>query len=255
MFNLKTAKKITSPQPGEKYLRDHNLGPKADDEQPIGEKMLPHRVGDQYVTTEKQMEEAKKHNEKDAQLIEKLFDEVKSYVPHRNSSTWLKVPPLAALVEDLRQTRMEDWKTIKEEHWSIANDDQAQLGELPAWPKMLKQHDKIVLNNDPRRFDIKGLPSNEDQSKNDKNRYKMNYVKPLVGNVTVADFSQIASQIKTGASIDYDTAIVAILRESEKEQRELTEVEKKAISDLKIKRTQSLLSKLNVKDNKQISAS
>jgi len=221
MFNLKKAKKDVT-QPYEKYLRDHNLGPKADDEQPIGEKMLPHRVGDQYVTTEKQMEEANSHVSKDARIIEKVLDEAKSYIPHRSAKDGLSVLPLATEYEKTRKERLNDWKPDVQKHWTLSFNNEEQLGDLPEWPDMKNQHDKIVTPNDDRRF-------------------KGDSVEPLVGNITKADANKLAYQIKTGASLDYDTAIVAILRESETQKRELTEVEKKAINDLKIKRTQSLL--------------
>ncbi len=66
-------------------------------------------------------------------------------------------------------------------------------------------------------------------------------IKPLVGNITTADVDRLARTVKTGKTIDFDTAIVAILREAELEKRELTTVEQKTISDLKISRTKAVL--------------
>ena len=72
---------------------------------------------------------------------------------------------------------------------------------------------------------------------------KIQTIKPLVGDITTADIHMVANKIKTGASVDYDTAIVAIIRESEKEKRELTSVEQNAVAKLKIARTKAMLIK------------
>jgi len=43
--------------------------------------------------------------------------------------------------------------------------------------------------------------------------------------------------------VDFDTAIVAVLKQADAEKRELTFVERKAVADLKIARTRNLLTK------------
>lgn len=244
MFNLKKTKEAQVPY--EKYLRQEDIGPKADDNQAIWDKELPHRTGDQYVTTEKQMQDEKKHlaESDDSQIIEKVLNEAKSYVVHRSDKWQLPVPPMSVLVEKLRQDRVaKDYKTEKSDHWSITFDEKKQFAQLPKWPKNAPQHDEITLNNDPRRFsNTDSLPINEEQSKNDSTHSSNVDIKPLVGNITKADVNRVAELIKTGQSIDYDTAIVAILRETEKEKRELTPVERKAISEIKIARTAAMLS-------------
>ncbi len=241
MFNLKKSQRAS-----EKYLREENIGPKADDNQTITEKELPHRTGDQYTVTEDQIKSEHEIGDKDdAIVIEKVLNEAKSYVSHRNDGTWLPVMPMQALVEKLRQKRAQDyWKPEKTSHWSQSYDEKKQQGSLPSWPKNTGQHDKIVLNNDPRRFEtMNNLPTDTDQSKNDAARSNSNKITPLVGNISTADIDRVASMIKTGQSIDYDTAMVAILREAEMEKRELSPVEQKAISDLKQARTNKMLAR------------
>ncbi len=241
MFNLKNTKKaqITSE---EKYLRQQNVGPKADDNQAIWEKELPHRDGYEQTTTEDQMDSQDKT---DIPIIEKVLNEAQSYIPHRSEGTWLSVPPVAALVEKLRQKRLADhWETQKESHWSQSADEGKQQGALPKFPKNPAQHDKPVLNNDPARFKkLESMPIHEDHSKNRAALDKSNKIQPLVGNITAAMVDDVVQKIKTGRSIDFDTAIVAILREAEQEKRELNSVEKKAVEELKIARTKSMLIK------------
>ena len=109
---------------------------------------------------------------------------------------------------------------------------------------MTKQHDKIVLNNDPRRFqETNNLPLHSDQQDNDSARRTTTNIKPLVGNITTADADRLSQMIKSGASVDFDTAILAILKQCDSDKRELTAIEQKAISDLKIARTHALLTK------------
>lgn len=241
MFNLSKHNK-QAQLIHEKYLRKDNVGPKADDAQPITEKELKHRSGDQYVTTEGQMKDKNKHvvsADKDLRVIEKVLDEAKSYVTHRSDKADLPVPPMSVLVEKNRQARMKDYKTEKESHWSLDYDD--QNGSLPKWPKIAPQHDKIVLTNDPRRFENTG--GFDDLSKGvDKPQ-----IAPLVGKISTASVHHMAESIKIGRSLDFDTAIVAILREADKEKRELTPIEQKTISDLKIARTDFLLNEANSK--------
>jgi len=234
MKNHKTAQ-VTSY---EKYLRQGNLGPKTDDDQGIAEKELTHRQENEgHATTEHQLDKEKEwvnvpRSEKDAQTIEKILNEAEGkYFIHRSDSTWLSVPPMSAYVEDLRQKRLaEDWKPSKEDNWTTTKPN--QNGFLPSWPKTAPQHDKFSLNNDPDRF--KGIKNMVDGKADNK-------IMPLVGNITTAQVDNVVKSIKTGESIDYDSAIVAILKSAEEEKRELTDVEKKAVVDLKVARTQKFI--------------
>lgn len=237
MFNWKKTQKIAT-KPEEKYLReDGGLGPQDNDGERIWEKELPHRDGFEQTTTEDQMKSEQKISEtKDAQIIEKVLNEAKSsYMKHRDDTTWLPVPPMSALVEKMRQARLEkDWDVMKKPHWSQTTNEKKQQGKLPRWPKQAPQHSKPVLNNDPERF--KGLKSNDTQLTGGE-------VKPLVGRITTADVDRVAEGIKTGESVDYDTAILAILKQADAEKRELTAIERKAVVDLKVARTKSLMTK------------
>jgi len=222
MFNLNKYKE-SQVSPTEKYLRKDNLGPEADDKQSITEKEVPHRTGDKDTITEDHIQD-KHTTASDSQIIEKVLNEAQSYVVHRAEPEDHIVPPDNVLVEKTRQERLEDFETVKESHWRQTYNEKEQFGDLPKRKKNAPQHDKIVLNNDPKRF------------KGDK-------VKPLTGTITTADVDTVAYKIKTGKSIDFDTAIVAILREADKEERELTTIEQKTIADLKIARTNSLMIK------------
>lgn len=244
MFNLKRKKEaqITST---EKYLREQNIGPKSDvGDAQIWEKKLPHRSGDKETITEDQMGNSGQRKQPDDKIIEKVFEEAKSYVTHRSNNAELPVPPIQAIVEKMRQKRVEDdWSPTKKKHWSQKS-EKKQQGALPKWTKWSPQHDKPVLNNDPQRFKgLDNMPIHRDQSKNDAARDNAKEITPLVGNITIADINNVAEKIKTGSSIDYDTAIVAMLREADQEERELTQVECKAISQLKIARTRAMLQK------------
>ncbi len=243
MFNLKRKKEaqITST---EKYFRKENLGPKANDSDPIWEKKLPHWTGDTMTITEDQMEGSGQRKESDDKILEKLFDEAQSYIVHRSDDSDLPVMPMQALVEKLRQKRLEeDWTTDKKKHWT-QNSERRQQGSLPKWPKDPAQHNKPVLNNDPARFEgLDNMPVHQDQSKNDAARGNSKEITPLIGDITLANIDKVSEQIKTGVSIDYDTAIVAMLREADQEERELTQVERKAIVQLKVARTRSMLQK------------
>ncbi len=87
------------------------------------------------------------------------------------------------------------------------------------------------------------MPVSERQSENDSNHGKKPDIVPLVGNITTADIDRVAEKVKTGASVEFDAAIVAILRDAERDHRELTSVERNAVSDLKIARTKAMLKK------------
>ncbi len=240
MFNMKKHQKQSQVAPYEKYLREEDVAPKADDRQPIWEKSLKHWTGDKGTTTEDQMQKEWDGND-DAPVIEKVLNEAKSkYVTHRSDATWLSVPPINALVEKIRQDRLaKDYKTEKESHWSHSYDEKSQQGALPKWPKIAPQHNKIVLNNDPERF--KGVSSDLASGSSGK-------VRKIVGDITTADVDNVAHQIKIGSSVDYDTAIVAILRQANQEKRELSSIEQKSVVDLKVARTKALLK--NAKSNK-----
>ena len=84
------------------------------------------------------------------------------------------------------------------------------------------QHDHIVLQNDPKRFTSEKT-------------------KPIIGNITKADVNKLVSAIKTGETLEYEAAMIAILKEADAEKRELTAVERKAIADIKKARTKEFL--------------
>lgn len=230
MFNMKKHTK-TAQAPYEKYHRDENIGPKANDSAPIEEKQLPHREGYEQTITEDQMKNKHEWGENEkAKPIEKLLESATSqYVTHRSDSGDLSMPPINALVEKIRQKRLaEEYSTKKTSHWSHTFNEKKQQGSLPKWSKNAPQHDKLVLNNDPDRFS-----GTQDAPK----------IKPLVGNITTADVDQVATSIKTGQSSEYDNAIMAILRLAHSEKRELSNVEQKTIVDLKIARTTQMMQK------------
>ncbi|KKK88427.1 hypothetical protein LCGC14_2743290, partial [marine sediment metagenome] len=115
MFNMKQHTK-SAQKPYEKYHRDENLGPKANDNASIGEKQLPHRNGFEQTVTEDQMKnEHECGDTQKAKPIEKLLESATStYVKHRSDAGDLVVPPLNALVEKMRQKRLaEDYKVDK----------------------------------------------------------------------------------------------------------------------------------------------
>ncbi len=219
--------------PIEKYHREENLGPKADDDAPIAEKQLPHREGYEQTVTEDQID---RDSDKEAQIIEKVLESADSpYVTHRSDASQLTVPPINALVEKIRQKRLaEDWKIQKDPHWSHTFNENKQKASLPKWSKNAPQHDKPVLHNDPDRF----TGSNADPAEFHKDK-----ITPLVGDITTADVDRVAYGVKTGQSIDYDNAIMAILRLAHDEHRELTQVEQKTVVNLKTARTKKLLIK------------
>jgi len=236
MYNHKKAQIKTH----EKMLRDHTVDPKADDGQSIWDKELKHRQGVMYTTTEDQMTD---RASSDIPIIEKVLNEAESYIQHRSDAGEIAVPPVNALVEFNRKERMnENWETTKSPHWSQTTNEKKQQGSLPKLKKNIGQHDKVVLNNDPRRFQESGnLPTSAIQSENDAAHGKKPKIKPLVGNITTADVDSIAEKIKTGHSVEYDAAIVAILRDAERERRELGDVEQRTIANLKIARTKAMM--------------
>jgi hypothetical protein len=235
MFNWKKLEKIAI-KPQEKYLRDENVGPKGGEDEPIHEKRLPHRDGFEQTITEDQINAQADTDSLDIPIIEKALNETAGkYVDHRSDTTWLKVPPMSALVEKMRQARFDkDWEVKKEKHWSQGSEHKTQQGTLPKWPKNAPQHGKIVLENDPDRFS--SLKANDTQLTGGD-------VKPLIGDITTADIDRVIIGIKTGEAVDFDTAIIAILKQAYAEKRELSPVERRAVVDLKIARTKDLLSK------------
>lgn len=241
MFNLqKHADNVIKPT--EKYLRDEGTT-KENEGNDIAEKALEGRTGEQDKVLEKSMEDKQTVAESDNVIIEKAFDRVKGYLPHRRNDAWLSVPPIAAVVEKLQKDRMADWKEEKTSHWT--NDKSKQNGKLPAWPKSPAQHDKIVLQNDPRRFEtLTDFPPKPTDTKSSQSE-KVKDVKPLVGTISKEAISHVAYKIKTGSSLQYDSAIVAILREANDAKRELLPDERSAIKNLKIARTKALLDEGN----------
>ena len=204
-FNLKQYKQAELTVT-EDRLRKDNIGPKASDKPKLTEEVLPHRTTEaQDKVTEKQMPERK--SEKDERPYEKRLNEDDKY--RDDSNIGLEMPPIQEVVAKLREERMKDWKPDIKPHWSTQNakDQKAQLGALPKWPKIPQQPE-------PLSPDLK---------------------------TTTADIDRVVNAVKTGQSLDYDTAMVAILQQAEKEQRELSGVERKAIADLKIARTQAFL--------------
>jgi hypothetical protein len=236
MYNRKRAQ----IKPTEKMLRDSPIDPYNNDEKTIWEKKLPHREGDKYTTTEDQFT---REAINESEVLEKVLNDAKSYVVHRSDAAEISVPPISVLVEQKRQERMaEDWKTTKKDNWTITYDEDRQQGSLPRFPKNAPQHDKIVLNNDPRRFKGEGnLPINEDQSSNDTKHGDKPNITPLVGGIAKEDMNRVAENIKSGLSVEYDSAIVAILKDAERDSRELTTIEQKVISDLKVARTKAMV--------------
>jgi len=227
----------SAQSPYEKYHREENMGPKANDSAPIWEKQLPHRDGFDQKTTEDQMKS--KHewgDNKKPKPIEKLLESATSnYVKHRSDAGNLSVPPINVLVEKMRQKRLaNDYETDKKSHWSHSFNENKQQGSLPKWNKNAPQHDKPVLNNDPSRF--AGTDADPVEIHKEK-------IQPLVGNITTADINRVATNIKTGQSTEYDSAIMAILRLAHNERRELSNVEQKTIVDLKIARTDQMIQK------------
>lgn len=231
MFNMKKHTKAAQ-KPYEKYHRDENVGPKADDDAPIPEKRLPHRDGYEQTLTEDQLKSEQKVGESESpQIVQKELESASSsLVTHRSDAAELSVPPMNALVERIRQKRLaDDYKVDKEPHWSHSFNEKKQQGSLPKWPKNAPQHEKLVLNNDPDRFAAGTDPTEKPK------------IQPLVGNITTADVDRVALGIKTGKAGDFDGAIMAILRLAHDERRELTDVEQATVVDLKKARTQELM--------------
>jgi len=234
MFNIKKYKKEAQIAPYEKYHRNNELGPKAENNSPISEKKLPHRGFYEQTTTGDQI--IKEHDkDENTQIYEKMLNSATSkLVNHRSDAGDLSLPPINALVEKLRKERRSDLKVDKSSNWTVTFDDKAQNGALPKWPKNAPQHDKLVLENDPNRFS----GTNDDPTS-----FHNDTIKPLIGNITTADVHNIADAVKTGKTVEFDTAMLAILRLANDERRELSNVEQKTIVNLKIARTKSLLQK------------
>jgi len=224
----------TAQSPYEKYNRDENIGPKANDDASVWEKNLPHRDGFEQTITEGQMKSEQEWGDSEnPKVIEKeLESSSSSLVTHRSDAADLTVPPISALVERIRQKRVaEEYSYTKKSHWSCSFNEKKQQGSLPKWPKNAPQHGKLVLNNDPRRFTAGDDPVAKPK------------IQPLIGNITTADIDKVAKGIKTGQSAEYDGAIMAILRLAHDERRELTDVERSTVVDLKKTRTQELMQK------------
>jgi len=234
MFNFKTHAKVAQ-KPYEVYHRDNPLGPTADDKVAIWEKSLPHRDGFEQTVTEDQITDEHEWKDKEkTQIMEKQLEASpdSKYITHRSDVSDLTMPPMNILVETIRQKRLaDDYNVDKKPHWSHTFDEKKQQGSLPSWSKNAPQHDKIVLNNDPARFSA----SNDATAKQS--------IKPLIGDITTADVHKVADGIKEGHSIEYDNAILAILRLAHDEGRELTGIERNTVVNLKTARTKKLMQK------------
>ncbi len=235
MFNIKTHNKAAQ-KPYEKYLREEHIGPKVEEVASIGEKKLPHRDGYEQTVTEDHLGSEHKVGDSEVpQIAEKELNSASSaYTDFRSDAADLSAPPISVLVEKIRQNRASEYKEDKTAHWSHTFNEKKQQGALPKWSKNAPQHDKPVLNNDPQRFSA---------SNADPNNYSKDEIKPLIGGITTADVNKIAHNIKTGVSADYDSAILAILRLADEERRELTGIEKRTVVDLKIARTNEMMTK------------
>lgn len=222
-FNLKKHKiaQITST---EKYLRQNELGP-ADDSQTIAEKTLPHREGEKYTTTEDQMSDLRTAD-KDFQIIEKVINDIDGkYVDHRKDEIKLTAPPINVLVEKMRQERLSnDYKPETKSNWTIDFNDKEQNGKLPEWPKA--PNSKDVNRYVPEQWN-KNHPDADE----------------IVSGVTKANVDNLVNSIKTGKSLEFDAAMVAILRQAESEKRELSPIERKTIVNLKMSRTSHFMQK------------
>lgn len=224
MYNRKKFSQVVSL---EKMLREEDINPKTDTQRTT-EKSVDHRTGVINTITEKQMLD--QHEDQNINIIEKVLNEAtSSYVDHRKAEANLLVPPINTIVEKMRLDRLSsDFHTEQTPNWTVEQrkENKDQLGALPEWPKHPVQNDistgKMVLNNDPRRFEGKKP-------------------KPLIGNITTANVNNIARAIKNGQTLDHDTAIVAILKQADAEQRELSDVEQKTIVELKKLRTKAFL--------------
>lgn len=242
MYNRKKMKKAQI-EPYEKYLRNNNLGPKANDEQKIAEGEWTDHVGnlDKVTITEEQMKDAQiVSDNKESKVLEKVLNSTKEYlsIPHRDASVQLSMPPMNVLVEKLRQDRLPDFRAdeSQEQSWTLAYD--GQNGSLPSWKKNYNQvkPEQTNLQNDPSRFDeIKA-----DNMVKGKNKNKLT---PVTASLNRGDLDCVVNSIKLGHSLDYDAAIVAILKQADIEKRELTPIEQKTVSNLKISRTRAMLPK------------
>lgn len=219
MFNSKKHK-TAKIMPQEKRLREDSLGPTNNPGDKITEKEVPHRKGDQSTITEGQIKDRK--SEKESQIIEKILNKDNGkYTDYRKAEESLIVTPINKLVENIRQDRLEkDWKTSVESHWSQTYNEKEQFGSLPKWKK-----------NAPQAHENETSKSNWDESHTESGSQKF------------ASLDRAAEAIKSGESIKYDTIIVAILQQAKKDGRELSKEERKAISDLKISRTNFLINK------------
>lgn len=224
-FNLKSHKVAGDIQPKEKYLRDNSLGPEADDKQSITEKEVPHHEGSNKSTTTEDQMSSLHTADKDSQIIEKVLNDVNGkYVDHRKGDVELTIPPITAIVEKMRHDRLEDYKPETKSNWTVDFNDKKQNGSLPSWPK--SPDSKGINQYEPSQWN-KAHPEAEE----------------VVKGVTKANIDNLVHSIKTGKTLDYDAAIVAILRQADTDKRELTQVERQTISNIKIARTKSFLQK------------
>lgn len=230
MFNLKK-QKVAQVQQYEKYLRENNIGPKADNSQAITDKEVPHRTGNLETTTEDQMKDIDRTASNDVQIIEKVLNTIEGkFVDHRKDLGHLTIPQINTHVEKIRQERMaNEYKVEKDKHWSLTYNEDAQFGSLPEYPKNPDSGHTNSWNTDK-------------WNKNHKDTVKIASVKGK--DITASMLDRVAESIKSGLTIDYDTAIVAILKQADVEKRQLSNIEQKSISDLKVARTHYVLNSI-----------
>jgi hypothetical protein len=220
MYNLKLAKSKANNQsskigPFEKAL-DKNRNSydlKANDNPSSHESLLQQdRKGDQYKTTEAQMERKSSDNPK--KITEKNLE--------REKMGSLYVPAINAFVEELIQDRRKEFtklQTKKENDWTL--ESSTQNADLPEWPQIADQHDKRVLPND-----IDREPNGEAL---------------LGGKILKASVNDAVLAIKSGETNKYDKEIVEILKVAHDQSRDLTKQEKHYINELKKIRTSMFL--------------
>lgn len=206
----------------EKQLRE-NFGENPPKDLVI-EKVLDNSSKDDLVTIQGHLE-TDVHTADSEMGLEKSLNTIDGkYVDHRKGPEFLTVPPINALVEKMRQDRFaKDYHPEKSKHWSF-NFKSDQNGSLPKWPK--SPDPKGVNQYDPEQWN-RDHPEAEE----------------IVKGVTKASIDELVHKIKSGETREHDSAIVAILKQANLENRDLTAIEQSTISHLKIARTNAFLKK------------
>jgi len=219
MFNYKKAKAVKSQSsrisPSEKSLEENRglYDLEADDNPSTHESLLEQdRKGEIDKTTEAQMK--REAGEAKRQITEKNLK--------REKIGTLYVPAINAFVEELVQERRKEYTDMqqkKEGHWTLDKAD--QNADLPKWPAIAEQHDKMVLPNDVDR-----KPNDE----------------PLIGGkILKASVDDVVLAVKCGATKNYDERIVEVLKMAHDQNRDLSVTEKNYINDVKQRRTMEYL--------------